>query len=820
MPEKCIARIAVSAATYWTDRPYDYLVPPELAGQIRPGVRVIVPFSRGNRKCEGLVLAVRNDSDCDRLKTVSSVLDTQPILTPEQIRLALWMRERYWCTVYDALKAILPAGLWYDISATVRLAEGYDRETAYAAAGRSATQTRVLEVLFANGGTCDRQVIDRAFGDEDPGSAISTLVKKGVIQTDSREKRRVTDKTRDFACLAVSGEDAMDAANARCRRAPVQAAILELLSAVGRVSVEELKYFTGCTIQSVRALEKAGYLSIEQEEVFRHQIPVPEELLPIPVLTAGQQAAFDGLMALADGPEAACAALLGVTGSGKTTVYLHLIDAMLRQGKSAILLVPEIALTPQMIAAFSSRFGKTVAVLHSSLSIAERYDEWKRVKSGQARVVIGTRSAVFAPVEHLGALIIDEEQDDAYKSENPPRYHARDIAKFLCARSGALLVLGSATPSLETRYAAETGRYALFTLPGRYNEQALPPVTIVDMKRELRRGNGGEISSFLRDEIEVNLERGEQSILFLNRRGASKLITCGECGFTYRCPNCSANLTYHSANGRLMCHYCGHVQRPDGTCPACGGILKFTGAGTQKVEEELGELFPGTQVLRMDADTVTPAGSHEALLSRFREEKIPIMVGTQMVTKGLDFENVTLVGVLSADQSLYTGNFRSGERTFSLITQVVGRCGRGSKPGRAVIQTFTPENETIRQAADQDYEAFYRSEMELRRLRGDPPFTELTVITAAGVSEAVVLRCAAAIRNELRRIFTGDDAVQVIGPAPYAVVRVNNRFRYRVTLLCRRDRRVRQIVSDILCRYNTDKEFKGVSVFADADPTD
>ena len=296
MPEKCIARIAVSAATYWTDRPYDYLVPPELAGQIRPGVRVIVPFSRGNRKCEGLVLAVRNDSDCDRLKTVSSMLDTQPILTPEQIRLALWMRERYWCTVYDALKAILPAGLWYDISATVRLAEGYDRETAYAAAGRSAAQTRVLEVLFANGGTCDRQVIDRAFGDEDPGSAISTLVKKGVIQTDSREKRRVTDKTRDFACLAVSGEDAMDAANARRRRAPVQAAILELLSAVGRVSVEELKYFTGCTIQSVRALEKAGYLSIEQEEVFRHQIPVPEELLPIPILTAGQQAAFDGLM--------------------------------------------------------------------------------------------------------------------------------------------------------------------------------------------------------------------------------------------------------------------------------------------------------------------------------------------------------------------------------------------------------------------------------------------------------------------------------------------------------------------------------------------
>lgn len=820
MSENCIAKIAVSAATYWTDRPYDYNVPSELADAVKPGVRVIVPFSRGNRKCEGIVLSLTKESSFDRLKPISAVLDAQPILTPGQIKLALWMRERCYCTVYDAVKAILPAGLWYDISAQVKIAEGHDRATAYEAAGRSGLQTRVLDVLFSNGGACDMTVIRRAFGEDDPGSAISALKKKGVIETESREKRKVTDKTRNFACLTVSGEDAMDEAARKKRKAPSQAAVLELVATVGRVSVEEIKYFTGCTIQPIKALEQAGFITIEQEEVYRHKVTYDGMPKPIPPLTAAQYTAYTGLLKLAEQPEAACGVLFGVTGSGKTTVYLHLIDTMLKQGKSSILLVPEIALTPQMLQTFSSHFGEEIAVLHSSLSIAERYDEWKRVKSGKAHVVIGTRSAVFAPVENLGIIIMDEEQEDTYKSENPPRYHAREIAKYLCAHGNALLLLGSATPSLETRYAAETGRYQLFTLPGRYNAKALPPVSIVDMKRELRQGNGGQISSFLREELTVNLVRGEQSILFLNRRGASKVITCGECGYTYQCPNCSANMTYHSANGKLMCHYCGNVQRVDKICPECGGILKFTGAGTQKIEEELGEMFPGVEILRMDTDTVAPAGSHEALLKRFREEKIPIMIGTQMVTKGLDFENVTLVGVLSADQSLYTGNYRSGERTFSLITQVVGRCGRGEKAGRAVIQTFTPNNEIIRQAADQDYEAFYRGELAIRQMQNNPPFTDMTVITAAGANEAVVLRCAAAIRDDLLYFFNRDESASVIGPAPYAVVRVNNQFRYRVTLLCKNSKRVRQIVSEILCRYNTEKEFKGVSVFADANPTD
>ena len=820
MSEKRIARIAVSAATYWTDRPYDYNVPAEFAELVKPGVRVMVPFSRGNRKCEGVVLSVVNESAFGQLKSVISVLDHTPILTQAQIKLALWMRERCFCTVYDAVKAILPAGLWFEFSAQLRLADAFDKEMAYEAAGKSKQQTMVLDVLFANRGVCERKAVEGAFGEADPARAIKELIKKGVIEETGREKRKVSDKTRDYITLAVSSEDAMGEAAVRKHRAPGQAAVLQLVASVGRVSAAEVKYFTGCTMQPIKALEKAGLIAIEQEEVYRHKVSYDGQLLSLPILTEPQKAAYDGIMKLYSDTQASCALLLGVTGSGKTTVYIHLIDSMLKQGKSAILLVPEIALTPQMLQTFSSHFGEEIAVLHSSLSIAERYDEWKRVKNGEARVVIGTRSAVFAPVEHLGMIIMDEEQEDTYKSENAPRYHAREIAKYLCAKSGATLVLGSATPCLETRYAAELGRYHMFTLPGRFNESALPPVSIVDMKRELRRGNGGEISSFLRDEIQVNLDRGEQSILFLNRRGTSKVITCGECGFTYQCENCSANMTYHSANGKLMCHYCGSVRRVDGDCPSCGGILKYTGAGTQKIEEELNQLFPDVEVLRMDTDTVGASGSHEALLKRFREEKIPIMIGTQMVTKGLDFENVTLVGVLSADQSLYTGNFRSGERTFSLITQVVGRCGRGNKPGRAIIQTFSPENETIRQAAAQDYQSFYESELEIRRLQNNPPFTDLIELTISGSTEHHVLRCASDIRNDLMSALRNERNARVIGPAPYVIVRVNNKYRYRVTVMCRESKQIRQILADILCHYNTDTAYKGVSVFADAYPTD
>ncbi len=383
-----------------------------------------------------------------------------------------------------------------------------------------------------------------------------------------------------------------------------------------------------------------------------------------------------------------------------------------------------------------------------------------------------------------------------------------------------MLLLGSETPEIVRRYRAEKGTYSYFELLQRYNDRELPAVRIVDMKRELRRGNTGNISSVLRDEIRVNLERGEQSILFLNRRGAHKLVSCGECGFTYRCPRCSVSLTYHSANGRLMCHYCSYSKKLDPACPECGGLFSFIGAGTQLVEEELHKLFEGIEILRLDTDTVTPAGSHEQLFERFRDEKIPVMVGTQMVTKGLNFENVTLVGVISADQGLYAGDYRAGERSFSLITQVVGRSGRGSKAGRAVIQTFTPDNETIRLAAEQDYEAFYRSELEMRRIQGAPPFRDLLCVTASGQEESLVVRACRFVRERLQQLLSPASEAALLGPAPLSVVRVNTRYRYRINISCISSTAVRAAVSQAVIECCTDKRFRGVSVFADVDPVD
>ncbi len=812
------AKIAVSAATYWVDRPYDYRIPDALRDKIAPGVRVVVPFGGGNRRTEGIVLSLGAAQPGVRLKNIASVLDAEPVLSPEMIRLAVWLRERYFCTVYDAVHAMLPAGLWYQMESVYTLCVGIDRERAYEAAGKSGQERLVLDAVFAHGGSCPLTDLECVFENASPSRALQSLVRKGILQTDSREKRRVGDKKIRMVSLAVSAEDAQTAADRREKRAPLQSACLRLLCTLERVSLSELCYFTGASQSSVNALVKAGMVEITQDEVFRRSTFRSAETVPLPVLNEEQRTAFEGILALYDGKKPSASLLYGVTGSGKTSVYVHLIDAMRRMGKASILLVPEIALTPQMICIFSSYFGDDVAVLHSSLAVGERYDEWKRIKTGRARVVIGTRSAVFAPCSDLGLIIIDEEQEYTYKSENAPRYHARDAAKYRCASSNALLVLGSATPDVESRYRAEQGIYHFFTLRSRFNARQLPAVRIVDMRQELRGGNGSEISGVLLSELQENIRRGEQSILFLNRRGTASLVVCGECGHTYTCPHCSVNLTWHSANRRLICHHCGYTRPLDDACPECGGMLNQFGAGTQKLEERLREALPDVELLRMDADSVSPAGSHEKILSQFREKKVPILIGTQMVTKGLDFENVTLVGVISADQLLYCGDYRAGERCFSLITQVVGRSGRGEKPGRAIIQTFTPQNPVIRMASRQDYDGFYAEEIELRRLQNCPPFSDIVTVTVSAEDESTVLRCCAYIRDRMRSELRRRRDAAVLGPAPLPVVRVSNRYRYRVTLHCRYDKEIRRLVSGLLIQCNTAKEYKGASVFADYNP--
>lgn len=815
------AKIAVSKAVYAIDKPYDYRVPALLENRLQPGMRVLVPFGSGNRGAEGMVLALAPGENPAAKKEILAALDEGPVLNEKGVKLALWMREHYFCTVYDAVKAMLPAGLYFALRNTVAIQAGVDREMAYEAAGSSPNAQKLVEILYAWGGEADLEQIRTAFGPKDPNPAIRQLSQQGIVQLETSAQRSVGDKTERIATLAMPAEEAMALVTPRRRSAPLRYSVTELLCVVGQASTKELCYFTGASAATLRSLERSGILTLERWEVFR-RVSLDDVPPAGPVeLNEEQQRAFEVLDALCRKGEAAAALLYGVTGSGKTQVYLRLIQETLGRGKTAIVLVPEIALTPQLMRFFVAHFGRSVAILHSSLRAGERCDEWKRAQRGEARLVIGTRSAVFAPLDKLGLLILDEEHESSYKSENTPRYHARDVAKYRCVQHGALLLLGSATPSVESMYAAMQGRYHLVRLASRYNQKALPKVELVDLKEELRAGNGGCISARLREEIQTNLERGEQTILFLNRRGNSRMVSCGECGEVPECPRCSVKLTYHSANGRLMCHYCGYSRALPNACPTCGGGLNFIGVGTQRLQEELEELFPGREILRMDTDTVSAAHPHQELLDKFRRENIPILVGTQMVAKGLDFPTVTLVGVVDADLALYVDNFRAGERTFSLITQVAGRAGRGDLQGRALIQTYTPGHEVIRFAAAQDYDSFYAQEIELRALRGFSPFRDVVRLTASGGGEGAVLRCCTGVRQALEeglRRLGGE--WQLLGPAPAAVAKVNERYRYCITVLCRNSRPLRELVAHLLRQAQQNKENRGISVFADLNPLD
>ena len=823
METAVIAKIAVSAAPYSIDKPYDYRVPEALNAAAVPGVRVIVPFGRGNRNTEGIILACSAGERTKGLKSVSVVLDREPVLDQDGIALALWMRQRYFCTLFEAVKAILPAGLWYVFRQVWRLKDpGMDRLTADERAASVRRSMPVLDALYTAGGSAGLESLQAVCGDETE-EILWAMQKAGIVECETAARRKTGDKTRRLVELAVSVEEALAILEPKRRSAPQRYEVVRLLAEAGRTSAAEISYFTGASMRTLRSLESAGLVTFSEEETLRIPAVEPVELPAPPlILNEEQSAAFERIWALTRSGKPEAVLLHGVTGSGKTQLYLRLVQELLAQGKNAIVLVPEIILTPQMMRKFSARFGEQVAMLHSSLRMTERYDQWKRIRRGEVRIVLGTRSAVFAPLKNLGAVILDEEQEDSYQSENPPRYHTRDIAKYLCARHNALLLLGSATPAVESAWAAEEGIYHRVSLLHRYNEGSLPQVAISDLRQEIRDGNSGLIGEELRQELERNLGRGEQSILLLNRRGNSRYVLCGECGTVPECPRCSTPLTYHSVNGRLMCHYCGHSEPAPQACPFCGGIMKHIGAGTQRVEEELHRLFPETEILRMDADTVT--GGHRAILEQFETDKIPILLGTQMVAKGLDFENVTLVGVLSADISLYMDNYRAAERTFSLLTQVVGRAGRGQKTGRAVIQTYTPENEVIRSAALQDYESFYRGEIRMRRLRRYPPFADLFTFTVSGTEEGAVLRAAMRVREALDRVVRlpelAESRPEALGPAPAPVLKVNNRYRYRVLLVARNDKATRVCVERLLKQFALDRANRGTNIFVDCNTLD
>jgi len=807
-----IAKIAVDAANFAIDKPYSYFIPMDM--KLAPGMRVQVPFGRGNRRTEGVVLSVE-PGDNAGLKPIDRCLDDTPVLSGTMLRLAAFLRERCFCTFFDAIRAMLPAGLWFQTKEIYNLTEdrSWQEKTL-----RVPYAEALLRILADAGGETDGQILKSAVEDEEAyEKAVSYLLRKKWIATQVDFMRRTADKTEKLASLAVPAEEAMAYAATRSRAALMQKNVLELLCSVGSASVKEICYFTGAKPATVKRLAELGFLELSEKPVLRCRDICPTPLEGPLVLNEQQQAAYVGLSEQMDSSAPGTALLYGVTGSGKTSVYIRLISRCLEQGKQAMLLVPEIALTPQLLGLLAAYFGEKVAVLHSSLPATERYDQWKRIRSGDASVVVGTRSAVFAPCQKLGLLIIDEEQEHSYKSENSPRYDAREVALWRGLKENALVLFGSATPTVQTMFYAKTGKYRLYTLDSRYNGRALPQVQIVDMRRQLQMGNDLSVSYDLQDAIGAAAEAGKQSILFLNRRGNSRALVCVNCGETPECPRCSARLTYHSANERMMCHYCGYSQRTENRCAKCQGPMKRVGIGTQKVQQELESIFPGMQVERMDTDTVSAANTHEMILDKFKNQHIPVLIGTQMVAKGLNLPDVTLVGVLDADMSLYMGSYRAAETTFNLLTQVVGRAGRGDTAGKAMIQTMVPEHRVIKLAANQDYDGFYEMEIALRERQNFPPFGDQASVTFTGQDEGQVLRGAAKFRDSLKLCLDApqykDTVCTVLGPAPCFVPKINYNYRHRLTLSCKMDRPLRLLLAHLLRQFSQDKANRGVSAF-------
>ncbi len=809
-----IAKIAVSAAPFAIDKPYSYGIPQGMAPVA--GIRVTVPFGRGNRKTEGIVLEVAEGS-AEGLKTVDACLDEEPLLSRQMLRLAAFMRERYFCSFYDCLRAMLPGALWFRKQNTYHLTD--DRSWQEKGC-RRADALAMLNLLQSLGGRGEEAVLRSLATDEEAfQSAIGYLTGKKWIRGETDYFQNVGDKTEKIATLAVPAEEAMAFASQRPKSAAMQRSVLELMCSIGSVSVKELCYYTGASVSTVKRLASLGYLALTDRQVLRCREIKPAKLDGPLQLNEEQQVAFAGLVEQMDAPKPGTALLYGVTGSGKTAVYLKLIRHCLDQGKSAMLLVPEIALTPQLLSLLAAYFGNLVAVQHSSLSAGERYDQWKRIRTGDARVIVGTRSGVFAPAPQLGLIIMDEEQEHTYQSENTPRYHAKEIALWRGWKENALVLLGSATPSVETMYRAQKGDYRLYTLKNRYNGRPLPKVEIVDMRQELKAGNDLIFSRYLTEAIADTVAKGKQTILFLNRRGNSRSLVCVDCREAPECPRCSAKLTYHSANGRLMCHYCGFSRSVMSRCPTCGGPMKTVGAGTQKAQQELLTLFPEMEIDRMDTDTVNAVNTHEKILDHFKQHRVSVLLGTQMVAKGLNLPDVTLVGVLDADLSLYSGSYRAAETTFNMLTQVVGRAGRGQTAGQAVIQTMVPEHPVITLAAKQDYDSFYELEIGLRRVQNCPPFGDLASVTFLGQEEGQVFRGAVKFRDSLLACLKGasyeTETCQVLGPAPCAVPKINYTYRYRLTLRCAMTRALRGLIAHLLRQFALDKENRGVTAFAD-----
>lgn len=806
-----IAKIIVENATLHFDKPYSYLIPDGM--EVRQGCRVTVPFGAGNRTRFGLVTAVEEtDRISDKLKRVASLVDREPLLNSELVNLACYLHDTTFCGYYDAVRALLPPGIGVELKYTYMLASG-------AQPPEGGEECRVYDYLKGRGKPVREETLCVAMAVEPDAPVLRTLCEREIIVKSQEVRRRVLDEKQIMVRLADGINELSDITEVKLTAK--QKAVVELLLQAGQASLKETCYFAAVGKTVVDRLEQAKVACYFTREIYRspYQTNVPCEDITKLRLSEEQQEAYQRLCALADDEKPAAALLYGVTGSGKTEVFLRVIQHVLEQKRGVIVMVPEISLTPQTIERFQRYFGARVAVLHSGLSMGERMDEWKRIRSRDADIVIGTRSAVFAPMEHIGLIVIDEEQESSYKSEKSPRYHARDVARMRAASHNALLLLASATPSIESYYRARQGKYHLLTMKNRYGTAKLPDVTILDMSTQALDARSASVSGDLIAELQGNLDRKEQSILLLNRRGYNTLVKCAMCSAVAMCPHCSVALTYHSANGHLMCHYCGYTARADEVCPTCGSkFMRFSGAGTQKVEQELQELFPDARILRMDMDTTMARFSHERHFADFSAGKYDIIIGTQMVAKGLDFPNVTLVGILSADASLYAQDYRSFERAFSLFTQVVGRSGRAEKAGRAYIQTFTPENPVIALAAAQDYDGFYEGEIECRRIHLYPPYCDMVGIGFSGVSNIQVRDASRRFLAKLTETARADYPnlpLRILGPCESQIARVAGKYRWRMAIKCTYGARTRELLWRAVGWYYAQYENRQVSLSVD-----
>lgn len=813
MSDFTIAKVAVEKTVYHFDKAFDYLVPSELLASIKAGCRVIVPFGGADSKRQGMVLALECGDSADKLKPVLEILDPVPLLSEEALHLVVWMKEHYFCTLYDAVKQLLPTGVNFKIRTEYSLGTEIHSLNM---ADFSEIEKQIIVYLSHAGTGVDREKLLKEIGLTGDSNVPEKLCKAKVLVKNSGTVRQVGDAAQKMVRLTENPEPQ--------KLTPKQKSVYNILCDVGSASLKELCYFSGVTAAVVNALVVKGIAQYYDMEIYRNPYNHIQDCGPTEeiVLSEEQRQAYTNLYEQYESGCGGVSLLYGVTGSGKTSVFMKLIDAVKSDGRGVIVMVPEISLTPQTIALFHQRYGRDVAVFHSGLTLGERMDEWKRVNTGEALIAVGTRSAVFAPFRNLGLIILDEEQEYTYKSEASPRYHARDVAKFRCAYHKAMLVLSSATPSIESYYFAQNGRYSLNVLSNRYGNALLPEVTVVDMNAELENGNDTILSSVLLQALNENLKNSRQSIVLLNRRGYNTFASCKACGHVMTCPNCSISLTYHSANNRLMCHYCGYSVPLTRECPQCHeDKVRYSGYGTQRAEQQLQELLPDAHILRLDTDSTMTRFAYEKKLGQFSDGEYDIIIGTQMVAKGLDFENVTLVGVLSADQTLYSDDFRSYERAFDLLTQVVGRSGRGKFAGKAIIQTFTPENDIIRLAARQNYQEYYKGEIAIRKAMLYPPFSDICVVGFVGGTEDKVQKASKAFLNILKPLAQSDysgQPMRVLNPSPALIGKVSNKYRYKLIIKCRNNAKFREMISRLLIQFAGVREFSSVSVFADINP--